>query len=233
MSVSMHTLKFKLYIIYRMILNPLKVCHTKIDRMRSMGVTPLNFVVCRRMATKLPMKLPNAFLYAKLKSFCGVHIQRLAEIGDRRPSFSYPRKRVSAQQALECLDYLDANEPFDFSDGDVSGSGSDISYDGDLGDDSGDDENGAGDGEGPKVVDGDSDDDDDLLVVGRAVPGRGRGRCAGITCHLNHNGRRRAKRPRTLALASLLSSRSSLQDSRDFSSPRKDLVLGRDGGIGT
>ena len=59
--------------------------------------------------------------------------------------------------------------------------------------------------------------------------------CAGITCHLNHNGRRRrrAKRPRTLALASLLSSLSSLQDSRDFSSPRKDLVLGRDGGIGT
>ena len=36
-----------------------------------------------------------------------------------------------AQQALECLDYLDANEPFDFSDGDVSGSGSDISLDGD------------------------------------------------------------------------------------------------------
>ena len=60
-----------------------------------------------------------------------------------------------------------------------------------------------------------------------------RRRCAGITCHLNHNGRRRAKRPRTLALASLLSSLSSLQDSRDFSSPRKDLVLGRDGGIGT
>ena len=57
--------------------------------------------------------------------------------------------------------------------------------------------------------------------------------CAGITCHLHHNGRRRAKRPRTLALASLLSSLSSLQDSRDFSSPRKDLVLGRDGGIGT
>ena len=26
-------------------------------------------------------------------------------------------------------------------------------------------------------------------------------RCAGITCHLNHNGRRRAKRPHTLALA--------------------------------
>ena len=38
---------------------------------------------------------------------------------------------------------------------------------------------------------------------------------------------------RALALASLLSSLSSLQDSRDFSSPRKDLVLGRDGGIGT
>ena len=60
-----------------------------------------------------------------------------------------------------------------------------------------------------------------------------RGACAGITCHLNHNCRRRAKRPRTLALASLLSSASTLQDSRDFSSPRKDLVLGRDGGIGT
>ena len=67
---------------------------------------------------------------------------------------------MNAQQALECLDYLDANEPFDFSDGDVSGSGSDISYDGDLADDSGDDANGAGDGEGPNVVDGDSDDDD-------------------------------------------------------------------------
>ena len=51
-------------------------------------------------------------------------------------------------------------------------------------------------------------------------------------CHLNHNGRRRAQRPCTLALASLLSSLSSLQESRDFSSPRKDLVLGRDGGIG-
>ena len=62
-------------------LNPLKVCHTKIDRMRSMGVFPLNSVVCRRMATKLPRKLPNAFLYAKLKSFRGVHIQLLAEIG--------------------------------------------------------------------------------------------------------------------------------------------------------
>ena len=61
-------------------LNPLKVCHTKIDRIRSMGVFPLNSVVCRRMATKLPMKLPNAFLYAKLKSFRGVHIQLLAEI---------------------------------------------------------------------------------------------------------------------------------------------------------
>ena len=57
---------------------------------------------------------------------------------------------MNAQQALECLDYLDANEPFDFSDGDVSGSGSDISFDGDLADDSEDDENGAGDGEGPK-----------------------------------------------------------------------------------
>ena len=123
--------------------NPLKVCHTKIDRMRSMGVCPLNFVVCRRMATKLPMKLPNAFLYTKLKSFRGVHIQLLAEIGDRSTSFSYPRSRVSAQQALECLDYLDANEPFDFSDGDVRGSGSDLSYDGDLSDDSGDDKNGA------------------------------------------------------------------------------------------
>ena len=55
--------------------NPLKVCHTKIDRMRSMGV------VCRRMATKLSMKLPNVFLHAKLKSFRGVHIQLLAEIG--------------------------------------------------------------------------------------------------------------------------------------------------------
>ena len=55
--------------------------------------------------------------------------------------------------------------------------------------------------------------------------------CAGITCHLNHNGCRRVRRPRTLALASLLSSVSSLQNSRDFSSPRKDLVLGRDGGI--
>ena len=77
-----------------------------------------------------------------------------------------------------------------------------------------------------------------IEVFGMAVVGRGyneleRRRCAGITCHLNHNGRRRAKRPRTLALASLLSSLSSLQDSRDFSSPRKDLVLGRDGGIGT
>ena len=47
---------------------------------------------------------------------------------------------MNAQQALECLD---ANEPFDFRDGDVSGSESDISYDGDLADDSGDDENGA------------------------------------------------------------------------------------------
>ena len=61
--------------------NPLKVCHTKIDRMRSMGVCPLNSVVFRRMATKLPRKLPNAFLYAKLKSFRGVHIHLLAEIG--------------------------------------------------------------------------------------------------------------------------------------------------------
>ena len=61
--------------------NPLKVCHTKLDRMRSMGICPLNSVVCRRMATKLPRKLPNAFLYAKLKSFRGVHIQLLAEIG--------------------------------------------------------------------------------------------------------------------------------------------------------
>ena len=83
---------------------------------------------------------------------------------------------VNAQQALKCLDYLDANEPFDFSDGDVSGSGSDISYDGDLADDSGDDENGAEDGEGPNVVDGDSDDNDDPLVAGRGVRGRGRGR---------------------------------------------------------
>ena len=71
---------------------------------------------------------------------------------------------MNAQQALECLDYLDANEPFDFSDGDVSGSRSDISDDGDLGDDSGDDENGAGDGEGSSVVDGDGDDDVDPLV---------------------------------------------------------------------
>ena len=83
---------------------------------------------------------------------------------------------MNAQQALECLDYLDANEPFDFSDGDVSGSRSDISYDGDLGDDSGDDENGAGDGEGSNVVDGDGDDDVDPLVVRREVCGRGRGR---------------------------------------------------------
>ena len=63
------------------LINPLKVCHTKIDRMRSMGVCPLNSVVCRRMATNLPMKLPNVFLYAKLKSFRGVHIQLPAEIG--------------------------------------------------------------------------------------------------------------------------------------------------------
>ena len=33
------------------------------------------------MATKLSTKLPNAFLFAKLKSFCGVHIQLLAEMG--------------------------------------------------------------------------------------------------------------------------------------------------------
>ena len=128
------------------------------------------------MATKLPMKLPNAFLYTKLKSFGGVHIHLLAEIGGQTLSFSYPRSRASAKQALQCLDYLDANEPFDFSDGDASGSGSDISYGGDLGDDSGDEENGAGDGEGPNVVDGDSDHHDDLLVVGRGVRGRGRGR---------------------------------------------------------
>ena len=57
--------------------------------------------------------------------------------------------------------------------------------------------------------------------------------CAGIACHLNRNDRHRAKRPRTLALASFLLSVSSLQDSRDFSSPRKDLVLWRDGEIGT
>ena len=55
--------------------NPLKVCHTKIDRIWSMGVCPLNSVVCRRMATKLPRKLrfrgiPNAFLYPKLKHTC-------------------------------------------------------------------------------------------------------------------------------------------------------------------
>ena len=141
-----------------------------------MGVCPLNSVVCRRITTKLPMKLPNAFLYTKLKSFRGVHIQLLAEIGGWRPSFSHPCSRVNVQQALDCLDYLDANEPFDFSDGDVSGSRSDISYDGDLGDDSGDDENGAGDGEGSNVVVGDGDDDDDPLVVGREVRGRGRGR---------------------------------------------------------
>ena len=72
---------------------------------------------------------------------------------------------MNAQQALESLDYLDANEPFDFSGGDGSGSGSDISYDGDLGDDCGDDENGAGDGEGSNIVDGDGLDDDDPLVV--------------------------------------------------------------------
>ena len=41
--------------------NPLKVCHSKIDRMRSMGVCPLNFVVCRRMATKLPRNFPMRF----------------------------------------------------------------------------------------------------------------------------------------------------------------------------
>ena len=63
--------------------NPLKVCHTKIDRMRSMSVCPLKSVVCRRMETKFPRKLPNVFLYAKLKSFRarGVHSQVLAEIG--------------------------------------------------------------------------------------------------------------------------------------------------------
>ena len=83
---------------------------------------------------------------------------------------------MNAQQALELKDYLDANEPLDFSDGDVSGSGIDISYDGDLGDDSGDDENRAGDGEGPSIVDGDSDHDDEPLIVGREVRGRGRRR---------------------------------------------------------
>ena len=76
---------------------------------------------------------------------------------------------------MECLDYLDANNPLDFRDGDVSGSGSGISYNGDLGDDSGGDENGAGDGEGPNVVNDDSDDNNDLLVVGRRVRERGRG----------------------------------------------------------
>ena len=92
---------------------------------------------------------------------------------------------MNAQQALECLDYLEANEPFDFSDDDVSGSGRDTSFDGDLGDESGVDENGAGDGEGPNVVVSDNDDDDDPLVVGRGVRGRGRGcghrggRCGG------------------------------------------------------
>ena len=83
---------------------------------------------------------------------------------------------MNAQQALECQDYLAANEPFDFSDGDVSGSGSDTFYDRHLADDSGDNENGAGDGEDPNVVDGDSVDDDDSLVAGRGVRGRGRGR---------------------------------------------------------
>ena len=86
---------------------------------------------------------------------------------------------MNAQQALECLDNLDANEPFYFSDGRDRMQWlwkRDICYDGDLGDDSGDDENGAGDGEGANVVDGDSDDDDDPLVVGRGVRGRGRGR---------------------------------------------------------
>ena len=63
------------------VFNPLKVCHTKVDRIRSMSVCPLNFVVCRRMATKLPMKLPNAILYAKLRSFRGVYLQLLTEIG--------------------------------------------------------------------------------------------------------------------------------------------------------
>ena len=93
--------------------------------------TPIR--TCTKMYTLiLPMKLPNAFLYAKLKSFRGVHIQLLAEIGGGRPSFSLPHSYVNAQQALECVDYLDANEPFDFRDGDVSGSGSDISYDRDL-----------------------------------------------------------------------------------------------------
>ena len=145
------------------IISPLKVCLTKIDRLWSMGVFPLNFVVCRRMATKLPSKLPNWFIYTKLKSFCGVHIQLRAEIGGWRPSFSYPPRAVvwMPNKRWECLDYLDATEPFDFSDGDVGGSGSDISCDGNLGDDSGDDENGAEDGEGPNVVDDDSDDDDD------------------------------------------------------------------------
>ena len=63
-----------------------------------------------------------------------------------------------------------------FCDGDVSGSGSEISYDGDLGDDLGNDENGAGNGEDPNIVDGDSDNDDDPLIVGRGVLVRGRGR---------------------------------------------------------
>ena len=57
--------------------------------------------------------------------------------------------------------------------------------------------------------------------------------CAGLTCHLNGNDGRHAKRSRTLAVASFLSSVSSLQDFRDFSSPRQDLVLWRDGEIGT
>ena len=68
--------------------------------MRSVGVCPLNFVVCRRMATKLSMKLPNAFLYAKLKSFRGVHIQLLAEIARLKTVFLTP------SQSCECTTSL-------------------------------------------------------------------------------------------------------------------------------
>ena len=80
-AIDSSTPLWKRLLLLYLTFNPLKVCHTKIDRMRSMGFCPLNSVVCRRMATKLPRKLPNAFLYSKLKSFRGVHIQLLAEIG--------------------------------------------------------------------------------------------------------------------------------------------------------
>ena len=113
------------------------------DRIRSMGVSPLNSVVCRRMATKLPMKLPYGVSLHETEVVSWCSHSTSCRNWRLKTVFLTPLQSCECPTSIGMTTWTPMSRSILAMAMSVAPGATVISYDGDLGDDSGDDENGA------------------------------------------------------------------------------------------